>query len=61
MVQGGLRVGGGEIQAGVVPALVVVVLDIQVGELGEADSERAAGVVDVLPVKTLTKQTKKKG
>lgn len=53
MVDGGLRVGGGQVRPGVVPALVIVVLDIKAGELGEADSEGAAGVVDVLPIQRL--------
>ena len=34
----------------VVPALVVVVLDVQVGQLGVFDAEGTAGVVDVLAV-----------
>lgn len=54
MVNGGLRICSGEVWAGVVPALVIVVLDVQAGELGEADSQGAAGVVDVLPVQRLT-------
>ena len=53
VVHGGLGVSGGQVRPGVVPALVVVVLDVEAGELGEADPQRAAGVVDVLPVQGL--------
>lgn len=50
VVDGGLGISGGEVWPGVVPALVVVVLDVEAGELGEADSQGAASVVDVLPI-----------
>lgn len=50
VVKRGLRVGSGQVRAGVIPAFVIVVLDVEAGELGEADSEGAAGVVDVLAV-----------
>lgn len=53
VVHGGLGVSGGQVRPGVVSALVVVVLDIEAGELGEADSQGAAGVVDVLAVQRL--------
>lgn len=53
LVQGGLAVAGGQVGPRVVPALVVVVLDVEAGELREVDAERAAGVVDVLPVQRL--------
>lgn len=50
MVNGWLGVGGGEVGSGVVPALVIVVLDIKAGELGETDPQGATGIVDVLPI-----------
>lgn len=56
-VDGWLGVGSGEVWPGVVPALVVVVLDVEAGELGEADPQGAAGVVDVLPVQRLDTNT----
>lgn len=52
-VDGWLGVGGGEVWPGVVPALVIVVLDVEAGELGEAYPQGAAGVVDVLSVQRL--------
>lgn len=55
-VHGWLGIGGGEVWPGVVPALVVVVLDVEAGELGEADSQGAASVVDVLPIQGLERQ-----
>jgi len=48
-----LDVPGGQVGPGVVAALVVVVLDVEAGELGEADPQGAAGVVDVLTVQRL--------
>lgn len=56
-VHGWLSIGGGEVWPGVVPALVVVVLDVEAGELGEADSQGAASVVDVLSIQGLERQT----
>lgn len=53
LVQRGLAVAGGQVRARVVPTLVVVVLDVEAGELGEVDTQRTAGVVDVLPVQRL--------
>lgn len=53
VVDGGLRICGGEVWSGVVPALVIVVLHIQAGEFGEADSQGTTGVVDVLPIQRL--------
>ena len=53
VVHGGLGVSGGKVRPGVVPALVVVVLHVEAGELGEADPQRTASVVDVLPVQRL--------
>ena len=47
-VHGG--VAGGQCGVGVVPALVVVVLDVQVGQLGVLYPEGAACVVNVLSV-----------
>lgn len=53
LVQGGLAVPRGQVWAGVVPALVVVVFYIEARELGEVDAQRAAGVVDVLSIQRL--------
>lgn len=53
MVNGGLWICGGEVWSGVVPALVIVVLDIEAGELREADSQSATGIVDVLSIQRL--------
>lgn len=52
-VHGGLAVSGRELRPGVVSALVVVVLDVEVDQLGEVDAQRAAGIVDVLTVQGL--------
>lgn len=57
-VDGGLCVCGGEVGSGVISALVVVVFDIQAGELGEADSQGTAGVVDVLSIQRLRRNLK---
>ena len=54
-VQCRLAVTGWELGPGVVPALVIIVLDIQVDQLGEVDPQRAAGIVDVLAVQGLNK------
>lgn len=48
-----LAVAGGQVGAGVVAALVVVVFDVEAGQLGVANSQRAAGVIDVLPIEGL--------
>lgn len=53
LVQGGLAVPRGQVWAGVVSALVIVVLYIETCELGEVDAQRAAGVVDVLSIQRL--------
>lgn len=49
-VNGWLGIRSGEVWSGVIPALVIVVFNVEAGELGEADSQGAAGVVDVLPI-----------
>lgn len=43
----------GQIRASVVSALIVVVLDIQAGEFGEADAQRTARIIDVLSIQRL--------
>ena len=53
VLHAGLVVSGGQVRPGVVPALVVVVLDIEADQLAEVDPQGAAGVVDVLPVQRL--------
>lgn len=50
---GVLAISGWQLWARVVSALVVVVLDVQVHQLGVVDAQRAAGVVDVLTVQGL--------
>ena len=52
-VHGGLSVSGGKVQAGEVSALVVVVLHIQAGQLGELHTQSAARVIDVLAIQSL--------
>ena len=47
-VHGG--VAGGQCGVGIVPALVIVVLDIQVGQLRVLNPEGAACVINVLSV-----------
>ena len=42
-----------QVGGGVVPRLVIVVLHVEAGQLGEVDSQRAAAVVDVLTVQGL--------
>lgn len=50
VVHGRLAVTSGQVWAGVVTALVIVVFHIQAGEFGEANAQCAAGIVDVLSV-----------
>lgn len=52
-VQAGLAVPSRQLRTRVVTTLVVIVLDIEVDQLGEVDAERAARVVDVLAVQSL--------
>lgn len=52
-VQAGLAVPSRQLRARVVATLVVVVLHVEVDQLGEVDAERAARVVDVLAVQSL--------
>lgn len=49
-VNGWLCIRSGEVWSGVIPALVIVVFNVEAGELGEADSQGAASIVDVLPI-----------
>lgn len=49
----GRAVPGGQIGPGVVSALIIVVLNVQAGEFGEADAQRTAGVIDVLSIQRL--------
>lgn len=49
----GLAVSRGQVRPGEVTALLVVVLDVEAGEFGEADPQSAAAVVDVLSVQGL--------
>lgn len=53
VLHGGLAVSGGQVGSGEVAALFVVVFDVEAGEFGEADPQRAAAVVDVLSVQRL--------
>lgn len=45
-----------KIRIGVIPRLVVIVLNVQVLHLAVVDAQGAAGVVDVLPVERLCKE-----
>lgn len=52
-VETGLAVTSWQLGSGVVATLIVVVLHVQVDQLGEVDTERAAGIVDVLAIQCL--------
>lgn len=52
-VNGGLWICSWKVWSGVVPALVVVILDVEASELGEADSQSTASIVDVLSIQRL--------
>lgn len=56
VLHGRLAVSAGQVWSGEVSALLVVVLDVEAGEFGEADPQGAAAVVDVLSVQRLTQQ-----
>lgn len=49
----GRAIARGQIRPSIVSALIVVVLDVQAGEFGEADAQRTAGVIDVLSIQRL--------
>lgn len=49
----GRAVPCGQIWASVISALIIVVLDIQAGEFGEADAQCTAGIIDVLSIQRL--------
>lgn len=53
VLHGWLAVSRGQVGPGEVTALLVVVLDVEAGEFGEADPQSAAAVVDVLSVQRL--------
>lgn len=53
LVQSGLAIPRGQVWAGVVSALLIIVLYIETCELGEVDAQRAARVVDVLSIQRL--------
>lgn len=53
MLHDGLTVSTGKVGSGEVAALLVVVFDVEAGEFGEADPQRAAAVVDVLSIQRL--------
>jgi len=50
-------VAGRKIRVGVISRLVIIVLNVQVLHLAVVDAQRAAGVVDVLPVERLHKKS----
>lgn len=52
-LQAGLTFSRGKVRPGEVTTLLVVVLDLEAGEFGEADPQRAAAVVDVLSIQRL--------
>ena len=51
------RVAGRQVGVSVVPALVIVELDVELLQLREVDAQRAAAVVDVLTVQRLSTHT----
>lgn len=51
-----IRIAGRKIRVGVIPRLVVVILDIEILHLAVVYAQRAAGIVDVLPVERLRKK-----
>lgn len=53
MVDGGMAIPSREVRPGVVTALVVIVLHIQTGQLGEVNAQSAASIVDVLSIQRL--------
>lgn len=50
---GGVQLSRGQVGSGEVSALVVVVLDVERAQFGEVDPQRAAAVINVLPVQRL--------
>lgn len=52
-VQAGLAIPSRQLGPRVVTTLIVVVLDVKVDQLGEIDTQRAAGVIDVLAIESL--------
>lgn len=56
VVQRGLCVPRGQVRPRVVPALVIVILDVKACELGHIDAESAAGIIDVLAVQRLQRE-----
>lgn len=52
-----IGVAGRKIRVGVIPGLVIIILDVQILHLAVVDAQRAAGIVDVLPVERLHKKT----
>lgn len=51
---GGLQLSARQVGSGEVPALVVVVLHVERTQFGEVNPQRAAAVIDVLTVQSLT-------
>lgn len=52
-VNGGLCICSRQVWSRVISALVIVVFNIEAGELGKTDSQGAAGIVDVLSIQRL--------
>lgn len=53
LVQRRLAVPRRQVRPSIISALVIVVFDIETGELGEVNAQCAAGVVDVLAIQRL--------
>lgn len=52
-VKTGLAITSWQLRSGVVTTLIIVVLHIQVDQLGEVNTECATGIVDVLAIQCL--------
>lgn len=50
VLQRGLSVSWRQVESCEVSAFVVVVFDVEAGEFGELDTQRAAGVINILSI-----------
>lgn len=53
VLQAGVTVSWRQVGSGEVATLLIVVLDVEAGEFGEADPQSAAAIVDVLSIQRL--------
>lgn len=51
-----IGVTGRKIRVGVIPGLVVIVLNVQVLHLAVVNAQRTTGIVDILPIERLHKK-----